>query len=57
MADCIRCIPGLVGERDDEGPSSVVEEKGAAEAFRTSGAGRVAITALLSGNWNPRKPS
>ena len=51
MADCIRCIPGLVGERDDEGPSSVVvEEKGAAEAFRTSGAGLVAITALLSGN-------
>lgn len=56
MADCIRCNPGRDGD-NDEVPSSAAADKGMAEAFRVSGGGREAITALLSGNWKPRRPS
>jgi hypothetical protein len=56
MADCIRCNPGLDGDRD-EFSSSAAADNGIAEAFRVRGGGREAMTALLKGNWNPRRPS
>ena len=49
MADCIRCNPGLEGERD-EVSSSAADDSGIAEAFRVRGGGREAIAALLKGN-------
>ena len=56
MAECIRCIPGRVGERD-EVSSSAADYNGIAEAFRVRGGGREVIAFLLSGNWNPLRPS
>jgi len=56
MADCILCKPGLEGERE-EFSSSAADDSGIAEAFRVRGGGREAMTALLKGNWNPRRPS
>jgi len=49
MADCIRCNPGLEGERE-EVSSSAADDSGIAEAFRVRGGGREAIAALLKGN-------
>ena len=56
MADCIRCKPGREGD-NDECSSSAAADNGIAEAFRVRGGGREAMTALLSGNWNPLRPS